>query len=228
MTMVNIDAKHPQGTVLVFTLIILALMAILGAALFLNTNAEVRITQNTYQGRATFSKADAMARLGVLFSRTALTPVAGSIGEYLAAGSGGGTRPPFEVELVNDNLSFDDLNLLTGKTTIDNIRDRYLRATGADGYPQPIATLRYGGQIVGTVTVDVNMEETTPPGSSDREGGYNPDTGSVTVVYLIVAADGRLLKSAEVNAEDAGNYFSDDLMSTHSIINVIFREVLPN
>ena len=226
MTPVNIDANHPRGTVMVFTMIILVLMALLGAALFLNTNAEVRITQNTYQGRSTFSKADAVARLGVLFSRSALTPSAGAVGDYLSVKASGTKRPPFEVDLVKYNLASDDFNQLIKPTTIDDIRDRYLRAAGAAGYPDPTATLRYGDQVVGTVTVDVNLEEPIPQGSSLQEGNYDQDSGSVTVVYLIVAADGRLLRGAADQDEDAGNYFSDNLQATHSIVNVIFREVL--
>jgi Tfp pilus assembly protein PilX len=223
------NAGQPRGAVLMFTLVILLLMALLGAAVFVSTTTEVQTTRNSYQGRDTFNKADAAARLGVLFSRSLLNPSAGTPYDLVRGGSSGSGRPPFEIVLMS-GLTLDNLSRVTMPTTVEDIRERYLRAAAADGHDEPMLTLNYGGQVVGTVAVDLNQQEAIEGtrGGSVQDMDYDENNGNMTIIYLVVAADGRMPWGTGGGAdEDKANYFTGEAMATHSIINTIYRQVMP-
>ena len=77
------NKKHPEGYILLFTLIILILMSLMGSVLLFNTTAEVRVSSNLSQGRLAFTRAESAAQTALFLARAALSPGAGTLDSWL-------------------------------------------------------------------------------------------------------------------------------------------------
>lgn len=220
-------AGHPRGSVLIFTLVILLLMTLMGAALLVNSRTEMQISGTTAKGRDAFTKADATARVALMFTRAYLHPTAGNPRDYLNADkSGQGGRKPFEV-IPDTNLnSMDDLQELKGSITVDEIKERYLRIIEAKGTPHFQVT--YGEDkannsvVVGTAYVGLAYDGSATGGGSIGERDYGAaDAGYSITTFFVVSSQGR------IDEGENKSFIDEDRAGVHSIVTTIFREVLP-
>jgi|GEM_PF-6680059 len=220
-------AGYRRGSVLIFTLVILLLMTLMGAALLVNSRTELQISGTTAKGRDAFTKADATARVALMFTRAYLHPTAGNPRDYLNADkTGQGGRKPFEIIPDADLNSMDDLQVLKGSITVDEIKERYLQITDATGVPH--FQITYGedkdknGVVVGTAYVGLAHSGSTAGGGSIGERDYGAaDAGYSITAFLVVSAQGRVEEG-----ENKG-FIDEDRAGVHSIVTTIFREVLP-
>ena len=225
---------HPEGSVLMFTLVILVLLGLMGFSIMLNTRSELNISQNNYQGRDAFAKADSTARLALFLGRTLLNGSAGSPCDIINSDAQVAGRPKFEIKIGDDglcgNFTLIDLQQSGEMPTMDEIVDRYLQATASSDDPSsplfPHLQIFYGGQVVGTAALSLYGPNPSAPGGSLGDAGYGLQGEQSIKVYLVVSANGRLPRTDGV---DAGNYFSDDPKgATHSIVTAIYRELIVN
>lgn len=226
--------ENPQGMVLIFVLGILALLAILGATVFLTTKDEVQVSSETHISRDAFTKADLTARVAVFLARTALTGSAGDSQDSLAAGGVAG-RPEFVVEL--DNFSTDGFQQLEHQITDDLIRERYLMAV--DGHntkvPHVKVYYQYDGattkrQLIGTAAVGIGYNKPDDVGGL-ADGQYDDisEGGATNRVYLVISADGRIPtrgRDAATPPTDPSNYIEGDSEAKHGIVTAIYRELM--
>jgi Tfp pilus assembly protein PilX len=209
---------HPRGMVLMFTLVIMLLMSLMGAAVMMNTRTELNISHNTYMGRDAFAKADATARIGVQLARALLYPGAGAPGDYVTT-TGNGSLFTVEIE---PGFTLSELQELGENESIEKIQERYLRAGAAE---TPHLTIKYGGQVVGTAAVSISSASSQAAGGSQGQHTYDGASGTTTKVYLIVSSDGRI--PSKNSAGDAGKYYGGQSEATHSIVTTIFQEIMP-
>ena len=224
----------PRGSVLMFTLVILVLLGLMGVSLMRNTRTELTVSQNTYQGRDAFAKADSTAHLALFLGRTLLNASAGLPCDIINDEDQMAGRPKFEVRIGTDGLC-GDFNLTaiqqTGEMpTIEDILNRYLQATASSNDPSsplfPHLRVLYGEQVVGSAALSLYSTSPTDPGSSLGDSGYGSQGEHSIKVYLVVSSNGRLPRAPGV---DAGNYFDDGIRgATHSIITAIYRELIVN
>lgn len=223
---------QPRGAVLLYTFFVLLLMTLMGAALMVNSNTELRISGSTAQGRDAFTKGDASARVALLLARPFLQPAAGDPFEYLnATKSGQAGQKPFEVILDPGLRSYTDLQQVGGSITETQIRERYLRVTGSDDDAH--ITLKYGDETVGTAVIGVAVNQPgefvagqPSPGSEASGGGgsigdepYSSNDSHIKV-HFVISAQGRL------PSEDNKSYLEEEQAGIHSIITSIFRELI--
>jgi hypothetical protein len=228
--------RHPRGSVLLYTIVILLLMTLMGAALMVNSRTELQISGNTAQGRDAFTKGDASARVGLLLGRAFLHPSSGEPRDYLNNDkTGDAGNKPFKVKLHDDIQTDNNLQQIAGSITMDQIRERYLSVTEAD--VDPHLTVEYGDQVVGTAFIglgknipDLFDEGKAAAGGFALTGGGTLGDGSYNTggsgesnikVYLVISSQGR------VPLESGKTYYDETYPSTHSIISTIFREVMP-
>lgn len=220
-------AVHPRGSVLVYTIVVLLLMTLMGAALMVNSRTELQISSSTFQGRDAFTKADATAQVALLFTRAYLHPTAGDPRDYLnSEKSGEAGRKPFEVHPDDFLQSLEDLQSIKDSITVDEIRERYLRITEAKDTPH--LKLTYGedssdqGSVVGTSFVGLAYNSSPTGGGSIGERDYSaPDSGFGIIAFFVVSSQGRVAQG-----ENKG-YIEEGQAGAHSIVTSIFREVLP-
>lgn len=208
----TIDSKHPRGSVLLFTLVTLALLALMGFALVGTAITEVGISGSTNQGRQAFTRADATARLAILLARPILQPNAGGPDQYLNDNSPNG-RPPFEI-VLNNFTSTDSIPKVDG-ISLEEIKTRYLAATEANAGPQ--ITLKHGGEVVGTAYI-TRYEAPAPNGEEEKS-----DNNRGNLVYLIISANGRLPRGG---GADPGNYYDGSQDTKHTIVSTIYRDMV--
>lgn len=228
--------RHPRGAVLIYTIVILLLMTLMGAALMVNSRTELQISSNTAQGRDAFTKADASARVGLLLGRAFLHPSSGDPGDYLDnSKTGNAGNKAFKVALDPAIKTESHLQQIAGAITLEQIRERYLSVTEAD--MEPNLTLQYGDRMVGNAFIGLakNIPDLFDEGQASA-GGY-PLTGGGTLgdgsynvggsgesnikVYLVISSLGR------VPQEDGKTFYDETYPSTHSIVSTIYREIMP-
>ena len=234
--------RAPRGSVLMFTLVILVLLGLMGVSLMRNTRTELTVSQNTYQGRDAFAKADSTARLALFLGRTLLNASAGRPCEVVNNDSppAGFGRPEFRVRIGKDvennndteqNSPCEGFTLMeiqqTGEMpTIDDILERYLQATSSSDAPPPHIQILYNGQVVGSAAVSLYSTSPSDPGGSLGDSGYGSQGEHSIKVYLVVSSNGRLPRTP---GEDAGNFYDDGAQgATHSIVTAIYREIIVN
>ena len=220
----GIDQKHPRGSVLLFTLCILALMMILGATLFLATQDELYVSSDNTVSRDAFSKADLTARMAVFLARASLDESVGSVSSSLSPGGVSG-RPEFVVGMNNFTQFINDDH----DDAQSNIRKRYILAAGGeidltgDGpvdpaiKPHVTVEYEYGSglrQMVGTAAVAVSYVQPL----TQKENVEIP-------TYLIVTADGRVPVGDTAGEDDPSNFFTGKSSAKHGIVTTIYKEV---
>lgn len=223
-------AVHPKGTVLIFTLVILLLVGLMGAAILLNTRTELNISHNTSVGRDAFSRADMTARIATLMGRVLLHPELGSA-QALFSGA----------DSSDDNtliVQFNDTWFNTAAMKEEAMDDydpvkRYVRASrfleGSSGdefsadTPQLVFREKGSGKIVSTASISMDYGEAVQDGMSLDSGSfYDSSSGSTIRVVLTVTVSGHPpVAGTSGNAYDGG---SSDL--PHSVITTIFREIM--
>lgn len=221
------EQKHPQGMVLLFTLCILALLAILGAVVFLSTKDDAYVSANTAISRDAFTKADFTARIGVFMGRALLHEDIGKPSDTLSAGGVAG-RPGFLVEL--NNFTIGNILDLDSEDVETATRNRYLLALGGqvdvngDGSnDEPHIRVNYQyddagtrRQLVGTASVSYSHPEPLV-----RNEGEIP-------TYIVVTSDGRVPTTGRNDSSpplDPSNYLTGDEYAKHSIVTAIYKEV---
>ncbi|MDL2260181.1 hypothetical protein LJB99_04840 [Deltaproteobacteria bacterium OttesenSCG-928-K17] len=210
--------------VIIFVLGILAMLAILGASIFLTTKTDYQVSSDTHTGREAFTNADLTLRTSVLLGRALIDPGAGTPSDALKNGgvSGG---PVYSLVIHDFNLNkFQQLeDPLTGnpKVTDAMTKERYLLMTGAGGKTPPVRMYK-DNILVGTAAISYGRGRITDPGGG-AEGDYSGLTPFSIPAYLIVSVDGRVPQSSDT---DSANYIEGDVSAKHTIITAIFRDIL--
>jgi Tfp pilus assembly protein FimT len=245
------DKNHPRGSVLLFTLVVLALMVLMGAAIMANTRTELNITSDNAVGQEAFNRADSTLTIALMLTRQLskeFTP--GEIRSTLPTGG------PYWVETADDN-GFDKAKLreIGQETTIQSIKDRYLSATyasnpdhktadkvndepfirvysnrvGLDGSGKKVTRK----ELMGTATAAVsnsNPMGSEGVGASVGESKGDPSDGANIKMYYVVTADGRASRGKQGADADQNNYYNggrsrDGSLATHSVITTIFTDL---
>ena len=222
--------RTPRGSVLMFTLVILVLLGLMGVSLMLNTRSELTVSQNTYQGRDAFAKADSTAHLALFLGRTLLNASAGVPCDIKNDNDQPAGRPKFEVNIGNDDtcggFTLAEIQQTGAMPTLEDILNRYLQATASSDAAPPHIQILYGGQVVGSAALSLYSTNPSDPGGSLGDSGYGSQGEHSIKVYLVVSSDGRLPRTP---GEDAGNYYDDAARgATHSIVTAIYRELIVN
>lgn len=242
--------KHPQGMVLIFTLGILALLAILGATIFLTTRDDAQVAKELQTGREAFTIADLTARLAIFFGRVTVEFHSGEVISSLSPG-GVADRPEYIVE--THNFSETEFQQLRYNLTDDLIRQRYLLATFSDQNIEPHVKVyaQYDGssskrQLIGTAAVGIGyhvpggMPSSSSPGGSGGGAAGGPGVGSLgeegygggsgggleVKTFLVITANGRVPTRGQGQNNppiDPSNYFTGDSNAKHSIVTSIYR-----
>lgn len=217
------SSRHPRGSVLIYTFIVLLLMTLMGAALMVNSRTELSMSGSTVQGRDAFAKGDATARVALLIGRAYLQPTAGNPWDYVNVGGvEKAGRQAFDIiaDSSLSGLSIRNLAPVEVNPTVQDILTRYLRVTEAQGRPH--MTVTYGTEVVGTAFINLVFNGRDTGGGSIGERDYSsPDSGYSITTYFVITSQGRLPKEA------GKGYITEEQAGTHSIVSTIFREVLP-
>lgn len=227
------DSKHPQGMVLAFTLVILALLAVLGISLFLSTKDEYDITVSNTMSRTAFTNADLTNRIATFLARTSLISSAGKPEDSLATGGIDG-RPRFLVNMATyfgPNFFYN----LGEVVTKARITDLYEGALGSDETgKRNFVTIQYqygeGAEVknytVGSASIGLGTPRPDDPSGSIADGEYDQLRSGSTVVYLVVAADGRAYEMSDGSEAAKSRYLSGDRSGKHSVVVSIFQNYL--
>lgn len=222
-------ADQPRGSVLIYTIVVLLLMTLMGAALMVNSRTELQISGYTAQGRDAFTKADATARVALLVGRAFLHPVSGDPRHYRdVSDSGKAGKKPFDL-IVDDGLQgFNDFQQVDRSFSVQDIADRYLTVTEAQGKQTPHILLTYGLDnknkkvVVGTSYISLAFNGTDTGGGSIGERDYSaPNAGYSIRAFFVISSQGRVPQDA-----DNEGYLEEKFPGTHSIITTIFREII--
>lgn len=227
-------AVSRPGMILPFTLVIMLLMALMGAAILTSTNTELMISRNTQTGRNAFTTADTAAAVGTLMGRILLYPELGSPEQIF--GTGEGTQPsiPYTVEI--NNVSKFDLGALKEEGA-DDYRQRYIRAGSSDGRTgdsgedlSPHLTLKAKGGatevVVATVYITMDVMDAKLSGGSLGDNDHYGERGTgKTQVILAVTANGRPF-DREDRAEEVSAFDGGGLDESRSIVTTIYKEVM--
>ena len=229
-TEMNKSERHPRGSVLMLTLVVLLLMSLMGAAILANTRTELSISANTTSGRDAFTRADTASRVATLMARLLVHEFElGSPKQVLTGG-------PLVVSYEEDHFNFS--KLLTASDDFDYAK-RYQSAAsrsdlaGEDADLRPHLTFKQEGKVVSTATVAMDYGEAEIPGGSLGVQDYDNSGGQSVRVVLAVTVNGRPPVSADENYgvydryDGTPNDPSDDEPTRdvpHSVVTTLFRE----
>lgn len=220
--------------VLMFTLGILALLAILGATIFLATQDDLQVSAETTIGRDAFSKADFTTVFAAYLGRVAITAgSAGDVADTLAPGGIAG-RPGFVVNL--HDLTKAGLLQLGETNTEDLIKERYILATDGNTGKRPHVEVfyYYGGdpdkkQLVGTAAIGYGQGDPTEAGTCLADNCNAGIDSPSKPYYLVISSDGRVPQRGQDSSppvKDPSNYYDGDNDAKHTIVTAIYRLLL--
>ena len=226
-----IKQEHPQGMVLVFTLGILALLAILGTTIFLATKDEVQMANENTTSRDSFHKGDFSAILAASLAHMQIKgQSAGTLDDALKPGGVSG-RPGFVVKV--NNFTYDGFMQLQYQNTADLVKQQYLMATDSSTSLRPHVEVfyEYDGnpdrrQLIGTAAVGLGLPDPKGIGS---QGQFTEPGFSNEFIFLVISADGRIPTRGRDDTtvpEDPSNYYTGDKEAKHSIITTVYRMLL--
>jgi hypothetical protein len=222
------DRNYPRGSVLLFTLVVLVLMALLGAAIMTNSRTELNITSDNAVGQEAFNRADSTLSIALMLTR--------QLAKEFGAGEIKDALTPGEYQVVTSEAGFTKAKLSEfGKeSTLPAVRYRYLSATGAakeatqDKVILPFITLYHNDEVIGTATATITNSTPNDPegvGASIGESKGDPSDGANIKMYYVVTADGRSLRSHTGDANQGNYYSGDDSPATHSVITTIYTDL---
>jgi hypothetical protein len=212
--MISSNIKKPikmsDGTILVYALAILVLIAMMGFVLISNSLVELSISGNNRIGREAFNTADSSERIATLLSRIVLHPELGDPGTILTPSP----DPQFPLTVEIDNDRFSLANLQKESADFDFLQ-RYLEALSYDPLHPPHIVFKVGGKVVATAIVNMEIKEPIADGYSLGVGGkYDFSSGTGVQVNLVIT----------INATPMS--INTDFDDPHSIITSIYRELL--
>ncbi len=233
----------PSGMVLVLTLVILMLIAMMGAAVLLNSRTELSITSNTTIGREAFSRADSAIEVTTLMSRVLINQELGDMDQLQPRD---GSNNYTSAMWVERQPSFDKMTLRSETDVDPGYQRRYIRAGSWAGRtdmdssslyykPHLVFKTKSGGDDMVVATASVSMDfpgddaaglgGAVTPGKSLGQRDYD-QSGNITV-NLLASVNGRA-PGRELGGDKEGAFDSKDskVDEPHSVVTVIFREVL--
>ena len=234
---------HPRGSVLVFTLVIMLLLALMGAAIMLNTRTEMSVAGNTTLGRAAFNRADMGAGVATLIARVLLSPTLGSV-EQLLQDQGGDSVAGRVLTVDNirsKELDFDPARLIRqargrepagpgGPWDYHEFQSRYAQMgldagdiDKADLGPHFSLTLRQGGQVAGTAVVTVDPGSGVQTGMTLGGSHYGGGDGDSLRLLLVVSVNGRAPSENSAQNAYSGESPAD---APHSVLTTMFLETV--
>jgi hypothetical protein len=207
--------KHPQGMILAFTLMILLLMSLMGAAILVSTRNEINITGNTRVSRDAFALTDTAARIATLMGRIIVHPELGSPEQVLSAV--GSPRFPVDVSIESSfNLGALKQEAVTGNNTIE---ERYMNVgVGIAGKRNDHMVFGVGSKKAAFARFALDSEspigDGTSLGSGDR---YDNSGGSLLQVVMVIS-----VKGTSPNFSGGSGIENEPT----SVVTTIYREVM--
>lgn len=190
-----------------FTLAVLLLLSLMGAAILLSTGSGPRFS-DTVKEREAFLRAGSAVNIAAAVTRVILNPEMGDPRDFLAQAL------PYKVTLSDDfNLAF----LLGEAENGADSQQYYLRAWGRpEGGRErgPQIFFWQGQELIATASVAVERLAPVPAGMSLAETGYDLSGESGSRLMILVTVNGQSLLADARGPEAA-----------HSLISAIFREV---
>lgn len=240
----------PQGMILVVTIVALLLIALMGAAIMLNTSVEMNTASNTVTGRDAFTRADSSMQVAALLTTAVQHPELGVPLDWL-----NNDQSRYAIGADDLGSSFNYTDLVTGLDR-SSINQRYIRAGRAnegDADEQPDLTFRDATTkaIVATSVISRDFDFLSGGESSAFSAGFmagtsvgtseanNTGGGSQKVENFLITSAGRTpsTKSADFfgsdkkpDEESAEDKAKEEVFGPNSIITVVYRTViiLPN
>lgn len=197
-----------RGTVLMFTLAVLLLLSLMGAALLLSARGGPENFGDAGREREALNLADSAAGLSVFFTRLLLNPALGDAEDYLSPG-----QVPFSLTF-SETFSLEGLLLAAGEG--EEPLKRYLRTWNGPEDPadqRPHIFFWREGELAATAVVDLDGREAVSAGMSLAETDYGDNGGRAVVTAAI-----------SVNASSSGRGQGLGLPA-NSIVTAIFRDL---
>lgn len=185
-------AGHPQGMILVTTLVIMLLVTIVGVGMLFATRSELSTTTNYRQSMKAFNHADALVELAKQAAEALASGTLEDVRDNLAYNAG---LSDYKIE-VSDTLATASYDLGPDRAST---RSRYLRlGSMAPGSSPDIVVRDKSGQVVGTIMISRDFTSDSSPfagGMVGSSGGIadkgNTGVGGVSLQYYVITVSGK-------------------------------------
>jgi hypothetical protein len=211
----KIIKDHPEGMILAFTLMLLAVVSLMGMAILSSSSTELAISSHNRVGREAFNSADTSARIATLLGRILLHPELGNPQQVLTSSS----RPVMPLTIDINQSRFTLANIQEeGQTGDFNYTGRYEEvlgtiSTGLD----PHLSFKVNDRVVSTAMI--SLESASPIGSGSSLSAsdqYDTSGGAGLQVNLIVTVNGRPMRTNLGKVSD----------EPQSLLTAIYREYM--
>ncbi|MDR1656849.1 MAG: hypothetical protein LBT47_04730 [Deltaproteobacteria bacterium] len=221
-------SAQKSGMILVTTLVIMLLIAILGAGMLFSTRAELATTTNYRQTMKAFNHADAIVQLAIRATDVMASGSLEDVKDHLTYNS---ALSDYKIE-VTDNLG--TLNSDSGVNRVST-RNRYLGVGRISSTTPDIIVRDKNDRLVGTVMISHDFSadvESYSGGGVGNSGGIadkgNTGIGGMGLQYYVITVSGK-----EPVPYGAQSFFVDDedeleLSGPQTFITVLYSVVKSN
>jgi hypothetical protein len=211
----NINKKHPEGMILAFTLMLLALISLMGIAILTSSTTELSISGHNRIGREAFNSADTSARIATLLSRILLHPELGNPDEVITTSDE--PSMPITIELNDDRFTLAKIQQEAHENGF-SYTDRYQEALGTNTTGlEPHLVFKVKDRQIATATISFEADNPIGAGSSlSVADSYDEGGGAAVQVNLIITVNGRPMRTISLNEID----------EPHSLLTAIYREYM--
>jgi hypothetical protein len=216
---------HPDGMILMTTLVVMLLVTILGVGMLFATRTELSTTTNYRQSMKAFNHADAVVQLAIRATDVLAYGTIEDVRDHLAYNA---ALSDYKIEVS------DSLETLSSDLSSDRLstRRRYLRL-GNMGASEPDIIVRdKQDRVVGTIMISHDFNNDSTPfagGGVGSSGGIsdkgNTGVGGVGLQYYVITVSGK-----DPAAPGGQSFFLDDaealeLTGPQSFITVLYAVV---
>ncbi|MDR2442632.1 MAG: hypothetical protein LBE31_03825 [Deltaproteobacteria bacterium] len=184
-------ASYKEGMILVTTLVVMLMVALLGAGMLFSTRAELTTTTNYRQSVKAFNNADAVVQLAIRAVDVIAYGTVEDVRDHLTYNT---SMSDYRIE-VSDRLA--NLNSETGGNR-HSAKDRYLGVGLATSGKPDIIVRDKDGRLVGTVMISHDFAGSSSPfsGAGVGSSGGIADQGSTGVgglglQYYVITVSGK-------------------------------------
>ncbi len=226
----------PQGMILVVTIVALLLIALMGAAIILNTSVEMNTASNTVSGREAFSRADSAIQVTTHLTDIMQNPDLGEVTDAL-----NNSASLYTVAINKNTFNYTDLITDMNRSSVNQ---RYLRAGRAapgSGGEAPDLIFREAANNAVVATAMVSRDFDFLEGGDDLSWAAGHTTGATSgIVDTPGSGDGTIktenylvTATGRTPSSRSGDFFGSDeagatepVFGPNSVITAILRLVI--